>query len=127
MSEAEAAERPVDPPVLATMAPFDAVTPRGAVTGGWILTQLDLAAGLAARRISGGDALILSIRELSFEAPLHAGEDFAIHAGLTRKGNTSFNLSLSAWAGTAAEARRILSADVLMVAVDEAGTPRKLL
>lgn len=114
-------------PILATMAPFDAVTPRGAVTGGWILAQLDLAAGLAGRRASGGDALILSIKEMSFRAPLHAGEAFAIRWALTRTGNTSFNLSLSGWAGEGDEARQVFDADVLMVAVDAAGKPRKLM
>ncbi|NIZ09353.1 hotdog domain-containing protein [Pseudooceanicola sp. HF7] len=113
-------------PVLVTMAPFDAVTPRGAVTGGWILTQLDLAAGLAGRKATGGDALILSIRELTFKAALHAGEDFAIRSELTRKGNTSFNLSLSAWGGDGESLREILTADVLLVAVDAEGKPRKL-
>ncbi|QPM90905.1 hotdog domain-containing protein [Pseudooceanicola algae] len=114
-------------PVLMTMAPLDAVTPRGAVTGGWMLTQLDLAAGLAGRRASGGEALILSIKDLTFRDALRAGEDFQIRAELTRKGNTSFNLLLSAWAGASEPQREIFQADVLMVAVDAEGTPRKLL
>ena len=113
--------------VLLTMAPFDAVTPQGAVTGAWMLGQLDMAAGLAGRAASGGAALILSLKEVTFHAPLQAGERFAVRSQLTRKGNTSFNLSLSAEAGEPGETRKILSSEVVMVAVDAAGKPRKLL
>lgn len=113
-------------PVLVTMAPFDAVTPKGAVTGGWLMTQLDMAAGLAGRTASGGEALILSIKDLTFKAALHAGEAFAIRADLTRRGNTSFNLSLSAQGGDGPNMREIFAADVVMVAVDTDGKPRKL-
>ncbi|MBR9651562.1 hypothetical protein IT775_10545 [Thalassobius aquimarinus] len=123
----EVAQRPNSAPVLVTVAPYDQATPRGAVLGGWILTQLDYAAGLAGRKISGGDALIVAIKELSFHAALHPGEEFTIHAELSRRGSSSFNLSVSAWAEPDAECRRILTADVLLVAVDEDGKPRKLL
>ncbi len=122
----EAVQRPDSAPVLLTVAPYDQATPRGAVLGGWMLTQLDYAAGLAGRKISGGDALIVAIKELGFHAPLHPGEEFAMHADLSRRGSSSFNLSLSAWAEPDGECRRILSADVLLVAVDEDGKSRKL-
>lgn len=118
--------RPDSPPSLLTVAPFDQATPRGAVTGGWILTQLDHAAGLAGRKISGGEALILSIKDLTFHAPLRPGEAFAIHADLARRGRTSFNLALSAWAEAEGEGRKILTADLLLVAIDAAGKPRNL-
>lgn len=123
----EPAQRPDSAPVLLTVAPYDQVSLRGAVLGGWMLTQLDYAAGLAGRKISGGDALIVAIKELGFHAALHAGEEFAMHADLSRRGSSSFNLSLSAWAEPDGECRRILSADVLLVAVDDDGKPRKLL
>lgn len=117
---------PDTPPVLATLSPFDAVTPRGAVTGAWLMGQLDIAAGLAGRKISGGEALILSIKDLTFHAALTAGVEFVIHAELTRRGNSSFNLFLSAWSDPDETCTRILSADVVLVAVDADGKPRKL-
>ena len=96
-AQAGAPSRPDTAPVLATLSPFDAVTPRGAVTGAWLMGQLDIAAGLAGRKVSGGEALILSIKDLTFHAALSAGVEFVIHAELTRRGNSSFNLFLSAW------------------------------
>lgn len=123
---AEAETRPSSAPVIVTVAPYGEVTPRGAIFGGWLLAQVDHAAGLAGRKVAGGDALILSIKELTFHGPLHAGEEFVMHADVTRRGRTSFNLSLSCWAEPDTVCRKIMSADVVMVAVDEAGKPREL-
>ncbi|WP_353476394.1 hotdog domain-containing protein (plasmid) [Salipiger sp. H15] len=122
----EAVTRPGTPPCIVTVAPHAEVTPRGAVFGGWILSQLDHAAGLAGRKIAGGDVVIASLKDVQFHAPLHGGEEFTIHAELSRRGTSSFNLAVSAWAEPDGAGRRILSADVLLVAVDGAGRPRKL-
>lgn len=119
-------QKPEGQPVLITTAPYSEATPRGAITGAWIMGQLDIAAGLAGHHASGGDALILSIKDLTFHAPLSAGVEFAVHAKLTRTGNTSFNLSFSGWAAPKTTCTHIFSADVLLVAVDAEGKPRKI-
>ncbi|MBU2936324.1 MULTISPECIES: hotdog domain-containing protein [Pacificibacter] len=117
---------PKGQPVLITTAPYSEATPRGAVTGAWIMGQLDIAAGLAGQHASGGDALMVSIKDLTFHAPLLAGVEFAVHATLTRTGNTSFDLSFSGWANPKTTCTQIFSADVLLVAVDAEGKPRKI-
>ena len=118
--------RPNSAPVLITVPSHAETTPRGAILGGWIMTQLDHAAGLAGRKIAAGDALILSIKELIFRAPLHPGEKFAVYSDLTRRGGSSFNLSLSGWAEPDSGCRLIFEADVLLVALDAEGKSRKL-
>lgn len=118
--------RPETAPVLITVAPFDQATPRGAILGGWIMTQLDHAAGLAGRKITAGEALILSIKELTFRSPLHPGEEFAVHADLTCRGGSSFNLDVSGWAEPEGACRLVFEADVLLVAVNAEEKSRKL-
>lgn len=123
---ADLAVRPDSAPRLLTVAPQSETTARGPVFGGWILSQLDHGAGLAGRKISGGDVVIAALKEVQFHAPLYGGEEFALHADLSRRGNSSFNLAVTAWAEPDGACRRILSAVVLLVAIDEAGKPRKL-
>lgn len=123
MSEPD--QRPSEPAVLITVAPYAEATPSGAIFGGWIMSQLDHAAGLAGRKMTGGNVIIASIKELNFHAALAAGEEFVMHATVTRHGNSSFNLSLSGWAEPDTESRRIMTADVLLVAIDSNGKPRK--
>jgi Acyl-CoA hydrolase len=118
--------RPDGTPVLILVAPYDQVTPRGTIFGGWIMAQIDHAAGLAGRKIAVGDVMIVSIKELTFLGPLAPGEEFVIHTELTRRGNSSFTLSLSGTAEPVTEARPVMQAEVVLVAVDAAGKPRKL-
>ena len=113
------------PARLITVAPYSEATPSGAIFGGWIMSQLDHAAGLAGRTISGGPVVIASIRELNFLAALFAGEALSVHVKLTRKGSSSFNVAVNAIAKTAPEDRGIFTADVLLVAVDGDGKSRK--
>ncbi|WP_460274466.1 acyl-CoA thioesterase [Celeribacter sp. ULVN23_4] len=117
---------PEQPPVLITVAPYDQVTPRGYIFGGWIMAQIDHAAGLAGRKIAEGDVMIVSVKEMDFLGPLAPGEEFVMHAELTRRGNSSFTLSLSATAEPHTEARPVMRANVTLVAVDASGKPRKL-
>nr|WP_321506746.1 hotdog domain-containing protein [uncultured Celeribacter sp.] len=123
---AEPVACPDTAPVLKTVAPYGETTPRGNVFGGWCLAQIDHGAGLVGRKIAQGDVVILSIKELTFHAALYPGEEFVMHADLIRRGNSSFTLSLSAWAEPEDACRLIMSAEAVLVAVDEAGKPRKL-
>lgn len=120
----EAATPPA--PVLITVAPYDQVTPRGTIFGGWLMAQVDHAAGLAGRKIAAGEVMIVSVKELTFLGPLVPGEEVVMLSALTRRGNSSFTLSLSAVAEPDTDARPVLRADVVLVAVDASGKPRKL-
>ena len=124
MSDPDAA--PSSDPVLITMPPYGEVTPRGMISGGWILSQIDVAVGLAGARIAGGDVLIVKISALVFLGPLHAGEAFTMHLDPTRFGSSSVTVDLSAFAGSGPDLRTILNAKVILVAVDEDGRPRKI-
>lgn len=113
-------------PTLITVAPYDQVTPRGTIFGGWLMAQVDHAAGLAGRKIAQGDVMIVSVKELTFLGPLSPGEEFVMHAALIRRGNSSFTLSLSGEAEPDTESRPVLRAEAVLVAVDAEGKPRKL-
>ncbi|WP_417248671.1 acyl-CoA thioesterase [Celeribacter sp.] len=112
--------------VLITVPPASEASPRGPVYGGWIMTQIDHAAGLAGSKVSGGDALILSIKEMVFHAALTVGTEFTITAEVTRRGRTSFDLALTGTADPDGAAQQIVSSSVTMVAVYADGTPRPL-
>lgn len=111
---------------LVMVAPCDQATSRGAIFGGWIMSQLDHAAGLAGRKLARGDVIIASVRELTFRGPLHPGEEFVISSAVTRRGNTSLTLALRGTAEPDGPARAVFDAEVVLVAVDSDGRPRKL-
>lgn len=111
-----------DRPVILTVPTVGDTAPSGAVLGGWIMMQIDHAAGRAGR-LFAGDCVIRAIHDLTFHAPLRAGESLAIHARVVKTGRTSFRLEL---AGVAETGTTIVDAALTMICVDLQGQPRPL-
>jgi len=122
----DGATLPETAPIIIAVPPTNAISQRGMISGGWILSQVDDAAGLAGYKFSGADAFIVKIVDLTFLASLDASHSFRIYAAPIRFGSSSFSLSLTAWLETDHGPRQILTSEILMVAVDDAGKPRPI-
>ncbi|WP_028709695.1 acyl-CoA thioesterase [Propionicicella superfundia] len=115
--------------VLRTLAmPRDA-NPRGDIFGGWLLSQMDIAAGLMASEVSQGRAVTVSVDDVVFHQPVAVGDTICVHAHLLKVGRTSMDIHLEVWARglvCAYEAERELVAEGMFryVATDEEGRPR---
>lgn len=113
-----------DRPVLLTVPVTGDTSSTGTVLGGWIMTQIDHAAGRAGR-LFAGNCVIRAIHDLTFHAPLRAGEDLSIFARVDKTGRTSFRLEMEAVALDMTEARKVIATAALtMICVDDAGQPR---
>lgn len=120
---------PAGPLVLRTLAMPADTNPRGDIFGGWILGQMDIAAGLMAGEIAQGRAVTVSVDDVVFRHPVSVGDTICVHAELIRVGRTSLDIRLEVWARgliQCYEAERELVAEGTFryVAVDEAGRPR---
>lgn len=104
--------------------PGDA-NPNGGIFGGWILAQMDKAAGLLGMQRSGGGCTTIAIENVRFLEPLKVGEDFAIYGVTQSVGRTSMRLELTGWAvSTDRSARKIVEGLFVSVALDIDGRPR---
>lgn len=110
-----------DRPFILTVATVADTSPAGTVLGGWIMMQIDHAAGRAGR-LFAGDCVIRAIKDLTFHAPLRAGEDLAVYARVGETGRTSFKLQLACYSGD----RLIVDAELTMIGVDVEGHPRAI-
>ena len=126
------AERPGTPPpgapaIRVIAMPAD-TNPAGDIFGGWLMSQMDLAAGAVAIRTSRGRAATVSMDKITFHHPVHVGDEVSIHADLVRRGRTSMTIEVEAWARPRdAEASvRVTRATIVFVALDAAGKPRGL-
>ena len=45
----------------------------GDIFGGWLVSQMDLAAGIMAKRITRGRAVTIAIHTMTFLKPVHVG------------------------------------------------------
>jgi len=113
--------------VLRTVAMPNHTNPAGDIFGGWIMSLMDLAAGLAATDRANGRVVTAAVSRLAFLAPVKVGDAVCCYAELVRVGQSSMIYDLETWVlpqrlkGTR---HKVTEAQFTMVAVDENGRPR---
>lgn len=114
---------------LRTLAMPANTNPAGDIFGGWVMSLMDLAAGLTAREYANGRVVTAAVSHLSFLAPIKVGDAVCCYAELARTGYTSMVLEIEVWRmpqGRSVERQKVTEAEFTMVAVDEEGRPRPL-
>ena len=79
------------PTIRVAAMPGDA-NPYGDIFGGWLMGQMDLAAGSVASRHSGGRAVTIAVDAMKFHAPVLVGDEVSVYATLVAVGNTSMTI-----------------------------------
>jgi acyl-CoA hydrolase len=107
-----------------TMMPQDA-NPAGNVHGGVIMKYIDDAASMAAIRHVRGLAVTVSIDSLNLHEPVHVGELVFFRASVNLAGKTSMEVGVRVDAEDifTGKVRRVASAYLTFVAVNEKGRP----
>jgi acyl-CoA thioesterase YciA len=115
----------LEPTLRVTMLPRD-TNAHGTIFGGVILNHIDLAGGIAAARLAPRKFVTRAMRGVEFIAPVYVGDVVSLYVSLQRQGTTSVTVRVSVEAERAREPRRtvkVTEAEVVYVAVDEAGKP----
>jgi acyl-CoA thioesterase YciA len=116
---------PLDPTLRITMLPRD-TNARGTIFGGVILSHIDLAGGIAASRQAPRNFVTRAMRAVEFIAPVYVGDVVSFYTEVLRQGTTSVIIKVSVEAERGKDPRRrvkVTEAEVVYVAVDEAGKP----
>jgi acyl-CoA thioesterase YciA len=116
---------PLDPTLRITMLPRD-TNAHGTIFGGVILSHIDLAGGIAASRQAARNFVTRAMREVEFIAPVYVGDVVSFYTSVLRQGTTSITVKVSVEAERAKDPRhlvKVTEAEVIYVAVDEAGKP----
>ena len=93
MGEAALPDR--DPLIRVTAMPAD-TNPYGGVFGGWLMSQMALAAGSLASRRSKGKAVVVAADELRFPGAPQVGDEISVFAELEKQGRTSMTIAVEA-------------------------------
>jgi acyl-CoA thioesterase YciA len=113
---------------LRTVAMPADTNPAGDIFGGWIMSLMDLAAGVSAGTRARGRVATAAVSNLSFLLPVKVGDVVCVYTDVTRIGRSSITLGVEAWVlrrGNG-ERMRVTAAEFVLVAVDDAGKPRNL-
>jgi acyl-CoA thioesterase YciA len=111
---------------LRTLAmPRDA-NPSGDIFGGWVISQMDIAAGMVASQRSHGRAATVAIDAMSFRLPVFVGDVLCVYTEIVRIGTTSMTIHVEAWAlrGTIGESVKVTEGQFTFVAIDGQRKPR---
>jgi acyl-CoA thioesterase YciA len=101
----------------------------GDIFGGWLMSQVDIAGSIIARRRANGRTVTVAVDSFQFRQPVFVGDLISCYAMITRVGRTSLTINVKAFAERQQENHEILlvtEADLTYVAVDEKRRPRKL-
>ncbi|QIE43213.1 acyl-CoA thioesterase [Meridianimarinicoccus aquatilis] len=112
--------------VIRTIAMPADTNPSGDIFGGWLMSQMDLAAGNMAGRVSQGRGATVSVEAMQFLRPVKVGDEVTLYATLRNVGRTSMRIHVDAWARPrySEKAEKVTDADFVFVALDENGAAR---
>ena len=115
------------PTIRVTAMPADS-NPYGDIFGGWLMGQMDLAAGSVASRHCGGRAVTIATEEMKFHRPVFVGDELSVYATLVRTGNTSMTIEVEAWrrGRHSDECYRVTQARFTFVAIGDDRQPRRV-
>ncbi len=113
---------------LRTVAMPADTNPNGDIFGGWIMSLMDLAAGIRAGTRARGRVATAAVSNLSFLQPVKVGDVVCVYTEITKTGRTSITLGVEAYAlrRNLGERVRVTAAEFVLVAVDDHGKPRLL-
>lgn len=115
-------------PTIRTIAMPADTNPAGDIFGGWLMSQMDLAAGSVAAFTARGRSATIAVNGMQFLQPVKVGDEVSLFADLEEIGGSSMKIHVEAWRrerdGRAAE--KVTDATYTFVALDDDGKSRKI-
>ena len=115
--------------VIRTIAMPADTNPSGDIFGGWLMSQMDLAASNLAGRVSRGRNATVAVEAMQFLRPVRVGDEVTIYANLKSVGRTSMRIHVDSWARSRFddESNEVTNAEFVFVALEDDGKPRKII
>lgn len=100
--------------------------PSGDIFGGWVMSQMDIAGGIAAYERAKGRVVTVAVEAMSFIVPVKVGDVLCVYTRIERVGTTSIAVEVEAWVRRQRISDRIKVTEgrFVYVALDENGVKR---
>ena len=100
----------------------------GDIFGGWVLSQMDQAGGIAGVDRSQGRVVTVALDAMTFIRPVRVGDVLCVYTRVSHVGRTSMKIEVEAWARRfmTSVRERVTRATLTFVAIDEEGRPRPI-
>lgn len=101
----------------------------GDIFGGWLVSQMDLAAGIATKSVAKGRSATVAIQNVSFLAPVAVGSTVSCYTKLIKKGTSSIHFQVQVWMSLLIDEdqrKKVAEGVFVFVAIDAEGNKRPL-
>src|SRR6478609_6286812 len=85
-------------PILRVVPGPTDINANGHIFGGWVLSQMDIAAGIVASRRAKGSVATVAIDGMEFLAPIHLRDLISVYATVEKVGRTSMRIRIEVMA-----------------------------
>ncbi|MDF1821236.1 MAG: acyl-CoA thioesterase [Alcanivoracaceae bacterium] len=97
----------------------------GDIFGGWLVSQMDLAGAVMARRVARGRVATVAIDSMSFLRPVPVGSVVSCYSKLGDVGRTSMQILVEVWIGDHTNHQsKVTEGQFTFVAIDQTGRTR---
>jgi acyl-CoA thioesterase YciA len=102
------------------------INANGHIFGGWVLSQMDIAAGIVASRRANGPVATIAIDKMEFLAPIHLRDVISVYAAVEHVGRTSMRIRIEVVAtrDRGATEVKVTEGIFTFVAIDDEARPR---
>lgn len=111
-----------------TMAMPADTNPSGDIFGGWVLAQMDIAAGICASQRAQQRVVTVAVEGMSFIRPVKVGDILGVYTDVVDVGRTSMKIHVEAWVrrGQIGLREKVTEAIFKFVALDDDGHPTQV-
>ena len=113
--------RPQGELALQTVAMPKDTNASGDIFGGWLLSQMDIAGGVAAAEVAGGRVATVAIQGMSFLTPVHMGALVSCYCDILDTGRSSVRVLIEVWINSQhdGEPIKVTEGEFIYVAIDD--------
>jgi acyl-CoA thioesterase YciA len=98
----------------------------GDIFGGWVMSQMDQAGGIAGVERAMGRVVTVAVDSMTFIRPVRVGDVLCVYTSVASVGRTSMKIQVEAWARRfqTQQREKVTEATFTFVAIDDKGRPR---
>jgi acyl-CoA thioesterase YciA len=128
MVEAVAETEPKGELTVRTIAMPADTNANGDIFGGWVLSQMDQAGGIAGVDRAQGRVVTVALDAMTFIRPVKVGDVLCVYTRIGRVGRTSMTIEVEAWARRfrTQVREKVTAATFVFVSIDDDGKPRPI-
>ncbi|MEP2616909.1 MAG: acyl-CoA thioesterase [Marinomonas sp.] len=106
-----------------TVAMPSDTNPAGDIFGGWVVSQMDIAAGICAGQRAQSRVVTVALDGMSFIRPVKVGDILGVYTRVESVGRTSMNILVQAWVrrGRIGHREKVTEGMFKFVAIDDSG------